>query len=226
MTAASKLIHLVEIFSAPWFLFANETNYTLVIFLLGMLNNLVQYQFDGNFNLAYTMIRKRDVFYQLANLPTNLDFIQSHLSKRCKKILTRKSSQIEEEPMEGSQPAKPAEPGILRASLMSLPRIESFTEDVNAYQSQRQFDQITPTLNSQTDIKTMELEGRDEEHSERDANKVDEVGASKTNDWNPLSDWVRSWKNKMPMQTIMRMLQVLQIRLHSPSLSFRCWSLK
>ena len=61
MTAACKLMHLVEAFSTPWFLLANKTNHKLVFFLLEMLNNLVQYQFDGNSNLAYTMIRKRNV---------------------------------------------------------------------------------------------------------------------------------------------------------------------
>lgn len=57
MTAACKLLHLVEAFSTPWFLLANRTNHQLVFFLLEMLNNLIQYQFDGNSNLAYTMIR-------------------------------------------------------------------------------------------------------------------------------------------------------------------------
>ena len=59
MTAACKLMHLVEAFSTPWFLLANKTNHNLVFFLLEMLNNLIQYQFDGNSNLAYTMIRKQ-----------------------------------------------------------------------------------------------------------------------------------------------------------------------
>lgn len=41
MTAASKLLHLLEAFSTPWFLFSNPTNHHLVFFLLEMLNNLV-----------------------------------------------------------------------------------------------------------------------------------------------------------------------------------------
>ena len=85
MTAACKLMHLVEAFSTPWFLLANKTNHKLVFFLLEMLNNLVQYQFDGNSNLAYTMIRKRNVFHQLANLPTDCSTIQQTVSKKSKK---------------------------------------------------------------------------------------------------------------------------------------------
>ena len=36
MTAACKLIHLVEAFSTPWFLMSNQTNHNLVFFLLEM----------------------------------------------------------------------------------------------------------------------------------------------------------------------------------------------
>ena len=30
-----------------------------------------------------------------------------------------------------------------------------------------------------------------------------------TQQWIPTSDWVQSWKGKLPLQTIMRLLQVL-----------------
>ena len=88
MTAACKLIHLVEAFSTPWFLLSNQTNHNLVFFLLEMLNNIIQYQFDGNSNLVYTMIRKRTVFHQLANLPTDCSVMKKSASKKIKKPLT------------------------------------------------------------------------------------------------------------------------------------------
>lgn len=55
MVAANKLIHLVEAFSTPWFLFSSPTNHHLVFFLLEILNNIIQYQFDG-------IVRISDVF--------------------------------------------------------------------------------------------------------------------------------------------------------------------
>ncbi|VDL83007.1 unnamed protein product, partial [Nippostrongylus brasiliensis] len=82
MVAANKLLHLVEAFSTPWFLFSSPTNHHLVFFLLEVFNNIVQYQFDGNSNLIYTIIRKRQVFYQLANLPTDAASISKSLSGR------------------------------------------------------------------------------------------------------------------------------------------------
>ncbi|KAI0220338.1 Protein HID1 [Lamellibrachia satsuma] len=47
MVASTKLLHLLEAFSTPWFLYAGPTNHHLVFFLLEVFNNIIQYQFDG-----------------------------------------------------------------------------------------------------------------------------------------------------------------------------------
>jgi len=54
MVAANKLLHLLEAFSTPWFLFANPTNHHLVFFLLEIFNNIIQYQFDGKLKVYFT----------------------------------------------------------------------------------------------------------------------------------------------------------------------------
>jgi len=228
MTAACKLMHLVEAFSTPWFLLANKTNHNLVFFLLEMLNNMVQYQFDGNSNLAYTMIRKRNVFHQLANLPTDCSSINKTVSsKRSKKPLARTSSQAEDSVMEGSHPAAPAEPGTLNTSLVKLPRLNTLTEGVSAHPSQRQLDKLTHTLNqglelSDHQVKHVQpgvLDTPDQDdgvvedllcsspHQQDDKVKMKRQGSEEP--WRPTTDWVREWKSQLPLQTIMRMLQVL-----------------
>ncbi|GAA30595.2 hypothetical protein CLF_110457, partial [Clonorchis sinensis] len=82
MVTANKLLHLLEAFSQPWFLYSGQTHYQLVFLLLEVFNNIIQYQFDGNSNLVYTLIRKRQVFYHLANLPTDQSTIQRILKRR------------------------------------------------------------------------------------------------------------------------------------------------
>ena len=72
-----SIFHVCLAFSTPWFLFSNPSNHHLVFFLLEMFNNIIQYQFDGNSNLVYTIIRKRQVFHSLANLPTVIYFIKN-----------------------------------------------------------------------------------------------------------------------------------------------------
>jgi hypothetical protein len=56
MVASTKLLHLLEAFSTPWFLFSASTNHHLVFFLLEIFNNIIQYQFDGkNYAFQQTM---------------------------------------------------------------------------------------------------------------------------------------------------------------------------
>ncbi len=47
MVTCSRLMHLMESFSTPWFLFAKPTNHYLVFYMLEIFNNIIQYQFDG-----------------------------------------------------------------------------------------------------------------------------------------------------------------------------------
>lgn len=76
----------------------------------------------GNSNLVYAIIRKRSVFHQLANLPTDPPAIHKALQRRRRtpEPLSRTSSQ-EGGFMEGSRPAAPAEPGTLKTSLAATP---------------------------------------------------------------------------------------------------------
>ena len=82
MVASNKLLHLLEAFCTPWFLFSAPHHHHLVFFLLETFNNIIQYQFDGNSNLVYTLIRKRQVFHSLANLPTDTATINRTLNSR------------------------------------------------------------------------------------------------------------------------------------------------
>ena len=169
MMAACKLLHLLEAFSTPWFLFSNPTNHHLVFFLLEMFNNIIQYQFDGNSNLVYTVIRKRQVFHALANLPTDCGAINKTLTRRGKKTPVSRTvsgsgaqsppqSPIEIKELPNTQgnvatatpleatnakPATMAEPGTYKASLMEVPHIDKLTEKASAHPSQQQLDRLT-----------------------------------------------------------------------------------
>ncbi|VDD92332.1 unnamed protein product [Enterobius vermicularis] len=161
MVAANKLVHLLEAFSTPWFLFSSPSNHHLVFFLLEIFNNIVQYQFDGNSNLIYTIIRKRQVFYQLANLPVDASSISNSLQ-------TRKSRAKAENSDESKSPTSP-----------NLPKGS----------------EKTATL----------AETPNEDWSKGNT----EVGESGEKAFKATPEWVESWKSKLPLQTIMRLLQVL-----------------
>lgn len=85
--------------------------------------------------MVYTIIRKRQVFHALANLPSDCNTIAKSLSKRQRKHMpsTTSTENVNETAMEGSHPAQPAEPGTLKATLLETPGIEKMTEKESAH---------------------------------------------------------------------------------------------
>ncbi|KAK4308434.1 hypothetical protein Pmani_019871 [Petrolisthes manimaculis] len=287
MVAANKLVHLLEAFSTPWFLLSAPHHHHLVFFLLETFNNIIQYQFDGNSNLVYTLIRKRSVFHALANLPTDHTTISKSLARRGKRLPPARHPSTESTrgppTMEGATPALPAMPGTHTATLPAMPGLENMTEKESAHPTSQQLDQLTynntttttttnttitadedgtpsndtlstlppgittiqpppqPTTPSPThlpDINHLSLTDKERRKEEEGSG----VGASPTPSgqsewsgtqgraegnitptsgsgesswvppdptWAPSPTWVAGWKSKLPLQTIMRLLQVL-----------------
>ncbi|KAK7919184.1 hypothetical protein WMY93_010468 [Mugilogobius chulae] len=215
MVAASKLLHLLEAFSTPWFLFSSPQNNHLIFFLLEICNNIIQYQFDGNSKLVYCIIRKRSVFHQLANLSCDAASIHSVLQKKKKKQrpgLSRSGS-TETQSSEVKQDV-PLEPGAFKATLEAMPGIDKITE-----KSQVGADGTLVSL-PQSDASQTRRRGESaasdtESNSERDVEAESEASRSRLSSvssstaWAPTPDWALLWKSKLPLQTIMRLLQVL-----------------
>ncbi|KAJ3600379.1 hypothetical protein NHX12_031364 [Muraenolepis orangiensis] len=222
MVAANKLLHLLEAFSTSWFLFSASQNHHLVFFLLEAFNNIIQYQFDGNCNLVYSIIRKRNVFHQLANLPSDASSIQKAMQRKKKSpvVISRTASQ-ETVSMEGSRPAVAAEPGTLKASLVAIPGIEKLTEksqvseDGTMVSVPKRGSPLKPHADQSTTAGISDTEsncGRDTEdvfYTEDEMERSQVSSVSSMSYWAPTPEWVVSWKCKLPLQTIMRLLQVL-----------------
>lgn len=108
----------------------------------------------GNSNLVYTIIRKRQVFHSLANLPCDYGSITKSLNKRSKRHLVTSTSHenMPETIMEGSHPALPAEPGTLKATLPDTPAIAQMTERESAHPTYHQLEQLSTLTNGVTNI--------------------------------------------------------------------------
>uniref|UniRef100_A0A8C2GQ06 HID1 domain containing b n=1 Tax=Cyprinus carpio TaxID=7962 RepID=A0A8C2GQ06_CYPCA len=193
MVAANKLLHLLEVFSSPWFLFCSPVNHHLVFFLLEVFNNIIQYQFDGNFNLVYGIIRKRNLFHQLANLPTDVSSIQKALQRKRRSNSTHNAVFMETNNpcntacSEAPYKTTPVQTGTLNASLKAMPRIDKLTET-----SQVSEDGATLLLQQKNQM----------------CFPLRNIHADHIRFLRALFQ-VLSWKSKLPLQTIMRLLQVL-----------------
>ncbi|XP_014282156.1 protein HID1 isoform X1 [Halyomorpha halys] len=214
MVASTKLLHLLEAFSTPWFLFSSPSNHHLVFFLLEIFNNIIQYQFDGNSNLVYTIIRKRQVFHSLANLPSDYGTIAKSLSRRSgrKQHIPVASPTSPESPsMEGSRPALPAQPGTLKATLPDTPGIEKMTGKESAHMTSSSTSEDLADLAGAVSLNGTETKppSPQQQQPQIQQPKTPTQEVRTTGQWVPTSEWVNSWKSKLPLQTIMRLLQVL-----------------
>ncbi|XP_026696588.2 protein HID1-like [Ciona intestinalis] len=204
MTAASKLLHLLEAFSTPWFLFSSPQNHHLVFFLLEVFNNIIQYQFDGNANLIYTIIRKRQVFHQLANLPTDSASLSKGINK--KRNRPQSASNPDRKDTQGEvSTVELAEPGILSTTLAATPDLGNLVSQVHSERAEKQSPQ-----SRQSEAENSEVEAnRASPYYPESPDATNHTNHEEPLEWSPTSDWVQSWKSKLPLQTIMRMLQVL-----------------
>eukprot|EP00698_Gefionella_okellyi_P013902 TRINITY_DN3844_c0_g1_i1.p1 TRINITY_DN3844_c0_g1~~TRINITY_DN3844_c0_g1_i1.p1 ORF type:complete len:808 (+),score=209.08 TRINITY_DN3844_c0_g1_i1:121-2544(+) len=66
MPTAVRVVGLVEAFTKT--IFSNQLSHKRVSDLLEVVNNIIQYQYDGNASLIYTLIRRKQVFEQLITL--------------------------------------------------------------------------------------------------------------------------------------------------------------
>ncbi|XP_062507693.1 protein HID1-like [Corticium candelabrum] len=172
---SSKLLHLTEAFCTPWFMFANSTNHHLVFFLLEIFNNMIQYQFDGNAQLIYTVIRKRSIFHELANLSTDP---QSAIKPR--RLL------------QGDHPAR-------ETSNQSTAKQPVASSD----------DGQTPAATAVEVAQTVHPPTLAREGSTSSRAAAAESDSVPQDRWVATKEWIQSWKQKLPLQTILRLLQVL-----------------
>lgn len=68
LVGAVKLVNLFELFSSPKFLFSFYKAYQLLSQLLEVFNNIIQYQYRDNQHLVYAIIRRKEMFVNLASL--------------------------------------------------------------------------------------------------------------------------------------------------------------
>ena len=111
----------------------------------------------GNSNLVYTIIRKRNIFHALANLPVDFHSITKALAKKSKRLhatsgsvgrpradstystaappvpVSEAASPVGEQTQEGAFPAQEAPPGTLKTTLAATPAVSAMTEKTHAH---------------------------------------------------------------------------------------------
>ena len=136
LPSSLKLLNLFELFSSHRYLMSQRDNHQYVFFLLDIFNNVIQYQFAGNCQLVYALIRRKKMFDRL--------------------------------------------------KLMSIP-VDGNAEDVA--------NNVTTEVSSPDGSKPSA-------HQNGDENVISESFV-------PSIDWLNNWKRRLPIGTVMRLLDHL-----------------
>lgn len=223
--ASKCLIQLFEIFSSAFIILTEPCYHKIVVFLLEIFNNIIQYQFDGNANLVYVVLSKREAFLNLANLPTTasgIDKVLSKLVKKKQRQMMIDSFSIGNGNSNDAQEEK-SQSLAREVSLIATPDIAQVTKPVFPFENKEHelteiesnklkerhpsitFDDI---LNEDVlDLNQATKSTSEVETINQEPNDLSPI--AKESRWKPSSEWVKDWKQKLPLHTTLRMIEVL-----------------
>lgn len=225
--ASVKLVNLLQLFVSPRFLYAAEGNHVYVSMLLETLNNIVQYQYEGNGNTIYAIIRRKEVFHDLASL-TLEDATRNAQEVASLGKVTSISAAAKPSSGSGSSSGGGSGSGGASTTLSATGKGSGTKLDSSSVEEE------VPTPATPTDlISTAPVERRaDSQHDvavqdtasgarnrsasaaeNRAANGEDTAGSTDETDasnvFMPTEEWLLAVKGELPLNTIMRLLKHL-----------------
>ncbi len=216
--SAVKLVNLMQLFVSPNFLYAAEGNHVYVGLLLETFNNIVQYQYEGNGNLVYSIIRRKDIFESLSNL-TLPAAIKTASDIGQKSIQPKKEANHTNNAGNNHATAKISKGGKLQKG--SEENLEVYaeakpTELISTQNLERKLGDEGEVI----DVKTEEAESRTPNAPEKESSTIlpprppvseHEVVPNQLppGRFIPTEKWLQAVKAELPLNTLMRLLKHL-----------------
>lgn len=226
----SKLLNLFASMSSPSFLFANETNFSLLISLLEALNAIIEHQFSKNPNLIYAIIRSKKRFenlrsFTLESAQEELERMKAEAAVNDRLSHSRSGSQELRSPTSARSPNLSNVPEEHSAFTIGDDE-ESDPEEASASQpSQNRATSplpgsSAPSVSSAADDVPTQLRGMSEKA--RGKQPVGAPSFSRQNSmtslhsltpvitnsgaFEPSAEWVESWQPELPLLTVLTVI--------------------
>ncbi|KAG0175125.1 hypothetical protein DFQ30_000608 [Apophysomyces sp. BC1015] len=214
VTSASKLSALFGSISAPGFLLADEANHRLVGYLLEAFNNIIQYQFSGNPNLVYTIVRNHVKFEKLRDFTLESAVAEIERLRQLKEEKVRRVSPSVAPATTTTSPPPP--PPIVQE-----PTSEENDQPETA-SDKPSSDPLTDELSEKAKGKLPEGSKLSRQSSQASLPSVPQRQPSVSsmvstgsllpgakNGFIPTADWVSKWHSELQLQPILTMLDNL-----------------
>ncbi|KAL0143234.1 high-temperature-induced dauer-formation protein-domain-containing protein [Mucor lusitanicus] len=191
----SKLLALFSSMSAPGFLLADEANHHLVDYLLETFNNIIQFQYDNNIYLVYTILRNHQKFEKLAEFSLDNAMIEIERLRQLKESrLLQQQQQQQQQSLQRQSSVDPlpdpTSPGGLSEKAKGKLPEGSLSRTSSA-----------SSLQSTT--------GPQRQSSVSSVSSVSSFLPGAKNGFIPTDDWVYHWHSRLPLDTTATLIQDL-----------------
>ena len=197
--AASRLVALFELFTAPSFLYSNPTHHQYILLLLDAFNNAIQYQWSGSSQLVLAIVRRARVFYTLRLVQPGEDFLAPMTGVGAKgHAIVFQRQQQSSGPQSVLPPPFPTESAVAgatsstRASAFSLSPAEP-----------------SATAGSQSGVMPVPAPAFARTQSSSGSPASLSLAQYATASFTPTNAWAAGWKAKLPLETIFRLFDFL-----------------
>ncbi len=190
-----KLVNLFEIVSAPRFLYSNPVHHTYVFLLLDIFNNLIQYQYAGCPHLVYAIARRAKLFHALKRL------LQDNPPEGVKEARRRKLKKAQGGAAGAADVKSPAGGAAADGFAVNTPGAAAAPAPNGGADAS-----AGPAASDEMKgVGGAKKEGRSGGGRLRERLLTAKNGTAKAK-FKAIRSWVKSWHRKLPLDTILRLL--------------------
>ncbi|KAF2663629.1 hypothetical protein BT63DRAFT_108320 [Microthyrium microscopicum] len=242
---SSKLLQLLASMSSPSFLFANETNHSLLQSLLEVLNAIVEHQYSKNTNVIHAILRSKKRFVTLREF--TLEGGQEELERQAQ---LRKEQQERDNSLDGAR----SPVSIRSPNLSNVPEEHSAfaigdddEEDSDDEDPRRPLQRpatneslanesidsalAASVASSADEALPTQLRGMSEKArgkmpiGQRSFSRTNSISslhslaptATHAGAFQPSAEWIESWQPELPLHTILTLLEELSSQVPEPT---------
>jgi len=232
-----KVLHLMQIFCNPTFLYANAHNYQYAVMLLEILNNILQYQNASHANLCYCILRHAKTFQLLGRLEETdgakdpsrrttqqpgdlLSFDLQHRSRVPNPIST---TIAEAEQNHSPTAAVAVRMAQARAIVPTTMAAQPTTESTAPIASSAASSSATAASSSSTSPSSASSTSPPSPSSSPGTAKVlNPTPTTPVSSFTATAEWANSWKRSLPLEPIYRLLAFFEPKIHALVINMQC----
>uniref|UniRef100_A0A0G4HK78 Dymeclin n=1 Tax=Chromera velia CCMP2878 TaxID=1169474 RepID=A0A0G4HK78_9ALVE len=227
-----KILSLLDRFSKPAWVFRAPCHYHDIFFLLDTFNNIIQYQYEGNQQMVYSILRQKHLFQSL--LKPFPEKVVAQVVKRARGEVAGESAAVLSDSAAGESPTASAATAADSRTPAATPAADAAPPSANGDAAAPADSPVPPEAQStvSSNVPVQAAGGEGEQHPPQqnggekrivkpaDTSGVTAPGSAAAQEdqarggggedvWVPSESWYKEWQEKLPLQTVTRLVECL-----------------